>query len=121
MDVTAADAAGSYGDADFACAGLGLWTAAATMASAVFPAYLQCSEDLIAWANATPGVDYEVITETVNGNETAVRFRIFCNPLPTTQGPFTYLTPFTAAVGRGAIDQLTITNHGMVGAGRQER
>jgi uncharacterized protein YjiK/2',3'-cyclic-nucleotide 2'-phosphodiesterase (5'-nucleotidase family) len=88
------------------------------LTSTVFPGYLQCSEDLIAWANATPGVDYEVITETVNGNETAVRFRIFCNPLPTTQGPFTYLTPFTTAVGRGAIDQLTITNHGMVGAGR---
>jgi hypothetical protein len=88
------------------------------LTSTVFPGYLQCSEDLIAWANATPGVDYEVITETVNGSETAVRFRIFCNPLPTTQGPFTYLTPFTAAVGRGAIDQLTITNHGMVGAGR---
>lgn len=88
------------------------------LTSTVFPGYLQCSEDLLAWANATPGVDYEVITETVNGNETAVRFRIFCNPLPTTQGPFTYLTPFTTAVGRGAIDQLTITNHGMVGAGR---
>lgn len=86
--------------------------------SSVFPGYLQCSEDLVTWANATPGVDYEVITETVNGNETAVRFRIFCNPLPTTQGPFTYFTPFTTAVGRGAIDQLTITNHGMVGAGR---
>jgi len=86
--------------------------------STVFTGFLQCSEDLINWANATPGVDYEVITETVNGAETSVRFRIFCNPLPTTQGPFTYLTPFTAAVGRGAIDQLTITNHGMVGAGR---
>jgi hypothetical protein len=84
----------------------------------VFTGFLQCSEDLIAWANAIPGVDYEVITDTVNGVETAVRYRIFCNPLPTTQGPFTYLTPFTAAVGRGAIDQLTITNHGMVGAGR---
>jgi 2',3'-cyclic-nucleotide 2'-phosphodiesterase (5'-nucleotidase family) len=88
------------------------------LSNTVFPGYLQCSEDLVAWVNATPGLDYEVITETVNGNETAVRFRIFCNPLPTTQGPFTYLTPFTAAVGRGAIDQLTITNHGMVGAGR---
>ena len=86
--------------------------------STVFPGFLQCSEDLINWANATPGVDYEIITETMNGVETAVRYRIFCNPLPTTQGPFTYLTPFTAAVGRGAIDQLTITNHGMVGAGR---
>jgi uncharacterized protein YjiK len=85
---------------------------------AAYPGYVQCSEDLINWVNATSGVDYEVITETVNGNETAVRFRIFCNPLPTTQGPFTYLTPFTAAVGRGTIDQLTITNHGMVGAGR---
>ncbi len=86
--------------------------------STVFPGFLQCSEDLVAWANATPGVDYEVITETVNGAETSVRFRIFCNPTPTATGPFTYLTPFTAAVGRGAIDQLTITNHGMVGAGR---
>jgi hypothetical protein len=86
--------------------------------STVLTGYLQCSEDLIAWANATPGVDYEIITETVNGSETAVRYRIFCNPLPTTLGPFTYFTPFTAAVGRGAIDQLTITNHGMVGAGR---
>jgi uncharacterized protein YjiK/phosphodiesterase/alkaline phosphatase D-like protein/2',3'-cyclic-nucleotide 2'-phosphodiesterase (5'-nucleotidase family) len=84
----------------------------------VFTGFLQCSEDLINWASAIPGVDYEVITETVNGVETAVRFRIFCNPLPTTQGPFTYLTPFTAEVERGAIDQLTITNHGMVGAGR---
>ncbi len=88
------------------------------LTNTVFPGYLQCSEDLITWANATPGVDYEVITEAVNGNETAVRFRIFCNPQPTTQGPFTYLTPFNTAVGRGAIDQLTITNHGMVGAGR---
>jgi hypothetical protein len=86
--------------------------------STVFPGFLQCSEDLVAWANAIPGVDYEVITETVNGVETAVRYRIFCNPMPTTQGPFTYLTPFTTAVGRGAIDQLTITNHGMVGSGR---
>jgi hypothetical protein len=86
--------------------------------STVFTGFLQCSEDLINWANATPGVDYEVITETANGVETAVRYRIFCNPLPTTQGPFSYMTPFTAAVGRGAIDQLTITNHGMVGAGR---
>ncbi|TAE75796.1 MAG: hypothetical protein EAZ65_09395 [Verrucomicrobia bacterium] len=84
----------------------------------VFPARMQASDDLTAWADAIPGVDYEVISETVTGNETAVRFRIFCNPLPTTQGPFTYLTPFTTAVERGAIDRLTITNHGMVGAGR---
>lgn len=86
--------------------------------STVFTGFLQWSEDLINWANATPGVDYEVITETANGVETAVRYRIFCNPLPTTQGPFSYMTPFTAEVERGAIDQLTITNHGMVGAGR---
>ncbi|MCX6857057.1 MAG: esterase-like activity of phytase family protein [Verrucomicrobia bacterium] len=86
--------------------------------STVFTGFLQCSEDLITWVNATPGLDYEVITETVNGVQTAARYRIFCNPLPTTQGPFTYMTPFTASVGRGAIDQLTITNHGMVGAGR---
>jgi hypothetical protein len=86
--------------------------------STVFTGFLQCSEDLINWANATPGVDYEVITETANGVETAVRYRIFCNPLPTTQGPFSYMTPFTAEVERAAIDQLSITNHGMVGAGR---
>jgi len=82
------------------------------------PGYLQSSNDLINWVNATPGVDYEIITETVNGTETAVRFRIFCNPTPTATGPFTYLTPFTAEVERGAIGGLTITNHGMVGAGR---
>ena len=86
--------------------------------STVFTGFLQWSEDLINWANATPGVDYEVITETANGVETAVRYRIFCNPLPTTQGPFSYMTPFTAEVERGAIDQLSITNHGMVGVGR---
>jgi uncharacterized repeat protein (TIGR01451 family) len=84
----------------------------------VLDGYLQCSEDLINWANAVPGLDYEIITETVNGVETSVRYRIFCNPLPTTQGPFSYLTPFTSKVERGAIDQLSITNHGMVGAGR---
>ena len=86
--------------------------------STVFTGFLQWSEDLINWANATPGVDYEVITETANGVETAVRYRIFCNPLPTTQGPFSYMTPFTAEVERGTIDQLSITNHGMVGVGR---
>ncbi len=86
--------------------------------STVFNGFFQCSEDLINWANATPGVDYELISETVSGAETSVRFRIFCNPLATTQGPFTYMTPFTTEVERGAIDQLTITNHGMVGAGR---
>ena len=86
--------------------------------STVFPAYLQSSEDLVNWVNATAGVDYEVITETVNGAETSVRFRIFTSPVPTQQGPFTYLAPFTADVDRGVIDRLTITNHGMVGAGR---
>ncbi len=86
--------------------------------STVFPAYLQSSEDLVNWVNATAGVDYEVITETVNGAETSVRFRIFTSPVPTQQGPFTYLAPFTADVDRGVIDKLTITNHGMVGAGR---
>ncbi|MCX6840025.1 MAG: lamin tail domain-containing protein [Verrucomicrobia bacterium] len=86
--------------------------------STIFPAYLQCSEDLVNWVNATAGVDYEVITETVNGAETSVRFRIFSSPVPTQQGPFTYLAPFTADVDRGVIDKLTITNHGMVGAGR---
>jgi len=80
--------------------------------------FVQSSENLVNWANATPGVDYEVITQTVNGAETSVRFRLFCNPIPTTQGPFTYLTPFTADVDRGTIDRLTITNLGMVGAGR---
>ncbi|WP_461782851.1 SdiA-regulated domain-containing protein [Prosthecobacter sp.] len=86
--------------------------------STVFPAYLQSSEDLVNWVNATAGVDYEVITETVSGAETSVRFRIFTSPVPTQQGPFTYLAPFTADVDRGVIDKLTITNHGMVGAGR---
>lgn len=80
--------------------------------------FVQSSENLVNWANATPGVDYEVITQTVNGAETTVRFRLFCNPIPTTQGPFTYLTPFTADVDRGTIGSLTITNLGMVGAGR---
>lgn len=86
--------------------------------TSTFPGFLECSDDLVTWVNATPGIDYEVITETANGSETAVRYRIYSDPQPTTQGPFTYLVPFTAAVDRGAIDALTITNHGMVGAGR---
>ncbi|MES2596278.1 MAG: lamin tail domain-containing protein [Verrucomicrobiota bacterium] len=80
--------------------------------------FIQSSENLVNWVNATAGVDYEIITQTVNGPETTVRFRLFCNPTPTAQGPFTYLTPFTADVERGTIGSLTITNLGMVGAGR---
>ncbi len=88
------------------------------LSGTIFPGYLQFSEDLINWANATPGVDYEIITETVNGVETAMRYRIFCNPAPTATGPFVYSVPLTAEVDRGAVGQLTISNLGMVGAGR---
>jgi len=88
------------------------------LSNGVLAGYLECSKDLMTWVNATPGIDYEVITQTVNGVETAVRYRIFTDPTPTAQGPFTYLTPFTSTVERGAIGQLTIANHGMVGAGR---
>lgn len=88
------------------------------LSNTVFTGYLECSKDLVNWVNATPGIDYEVITQVVNGVETAVRYRIFLDPTPTAQGPFTYQTPFTTSVERGAIGQLTIANHGMVGAGR---
>lgn len=88
------------------------------LSTGMFAGYLECSKDLVTWVNATSGIDYEVITETTNGTQTAVRYRIFSDPTPTAQGPFTYQTPFTASVDRGAISHLTITNHGMVGAGR---
>lgn len=84
----------------------------------LFPGYLKASTDLVTWVDAVPGLDYEVISETQSNGQTAVRFRIFCNPIPTAAGPFTYLTPFTSNVERGSINSLTITNHGMVGAGR---
>ena len=84
----------------------------------VYPGYLKCSTDLTTWVDAVPGLDYEVITEAVNGGETVVRYRIFCNPAPTPEGPFTYLTPFTASVDGGSLNSLTITNHGLVGVGR---
>jgi uncharacterized protein YjiK len=88
------------------------------LTNTAFSGFVQSSENLVNWVNATPGVDYEVITQTVTGAETTVRFRLFSNPTPTAQGPFTYLAPFTADVDRGAIGSLTITNLGMVGAGR---
>ncbi|WP_170267079.1 lamin tail domain-containing protein [Brevifollis gellanilyticus] len=88
------------------------------LTNTAFSGFVQSSENLVNWGNATAGIDYEVVSQTVNGAETTVRFRLFSNPNPTTQGPFTYLTPFTAKVDRGTIGSLTITNLGMVGAGR---
>lgn len=49
--------------------------------------FLQCSADLTNWVNATPGVDYEVISETVNGVETTVRYRVFSDPAPVGSNP----------------------------------
>ncbi len=88
------------------------------LSSTTFPGYLNSSTDLTTWVAAVPGLDYEVINEAQSNGETVVRYRIFCNPTPTATGPFTYLTPFTTAVERGSINNLTITNHGMVGTGR---
>ena len=49
--------------------------------------FLQCSADLTNWVNATPGVDYEVISETVNGVETTVRYRVFSASAPLGSNP----------------------------------
>ncbi|OYW70597.1 MAG: hypothetical protein B7Z37_30250 [Verrucomicrobia bacterium 12-59-8] len=49
--------------------------------TSVFSGYLECSDDLVNWTNATPGTDYEVITETVNGSVTTVRYDITTDPV----------------------------------------
>ena len=49
--------------------------------------FLQCSADLMNWVNATPGVDYEVISETVNVVETTVRYRVLSASAPVGSSP----------------------------------
>jgi uncharacterized protein YjiK len=79
---------------------------------------LLTSGDLFNWSPALEGTDYEVISSTPNGSLTDVRFRLFSSPAQAPRGPFTYLTPNTTHVKGGALNGITITNHGLVGSGR---
>lgn len=98
--------------------GAGMELSFSYLNTSMFAGYVESSDNLRDWFRATRGQDYEVVTQVMTGEETAVRFRILTDPTPTAQGPFSHTVPFTTTVERGAIDALTITNHGMVGAGR---
>ncbi|MFC7336873.1 lamin tail domain-containing protein [Haloferula chungangensis] len=79
---------------------------------------LECSHDLHNWLEATPGIDYEVVSETLEDGELKMVLRVIQTSMETPAGPFTYLTPFTDHVDGGALGDLSITNHGLVGVGR---
>jgi len=80
--------------------------------------FLEKSNDLLTWQPAILNTDYEVISQVENQEMTDVRFRVFTAAPPAPVGPFTYLTPNTAAVAGGSLKNLSVINQGLVGSGR---